>query len=69
VKSLLRIPLVLLVLGLPAVAQEFRYVSFDIPGCSLTSPFGVNARGQISWPLCGCKRCARLFARFGYRTL
>lgn len=37
----------LLALGLPTLAQEFRYVSFDVPGCSLTSPLGVNARGQI----------------------
>lgn len=33
--------------SLPVFAQEFRYVSFDIPGCNLTSPLGVNGRGQI----------------------
>ncbi|PYX04573.1 MAG: hypothetical protein DMG88_24180, partial [Acidobacteria bacterium] len=35
------------VLALPVLAQEFRFVSFDFPGCDLSGPNGVNARGQV----------------------
>src|SRR5690242_11605936 len=46
-KSLLRITVALLVLCLPVIAQEFRFVSFDVRGCDLTGPNGVNAHGRI----------------------
>jgi uncharacterized membrane protein len=36
-----------LVWSLSVFAADFNFTSFDFPGCSLTRPFGVNARGQI----------------------
>jgi hypothetical protein len=45
--SLLKITIALLVLSVPLLGQEFRFVSFDVRGCSATAPGGVNAQGQI----------------------
>jgi uncharacterized membrane protein len=45
--SLLKITMTFLVLTLPVLAQEFRFISFDVSSCSITSPVAVNARGQI----------------------
>lgn len=46
-KLLLEIALTLLILSRPILAQEFRFVSFDVHGCDLTGPNGLNERGRV----------------------
>lgn len=36
-----------LALTMPLLAANFEFRSFDVPGCTVTRPFAVNARGQI----------------------